>query len=159
MHLDFVRLSNPDVTSLCGAEFGMRHRVTKGVLKTIVKRVDGKISGVIGQPDHLTWPHIRLYYAPTIDEQLGDDYMGGGWDKARMAWALKDSSDFLLQVKFSTKTDDRGLEDGTARDLKFYFSKLNPVIIQDLQRNGVDGSYWLVPGEEVEFGYHDNYAD
>ena len=44
-------------------EFGMTHKVTKGVMEEAVLRVDGQIAGVLGGEVELTWPHIQMYKA------------------------------------------------------------------------------------------------
>lgn len=137
-------------------EFSMRHKVTKGVLDTAVPRVDGKISGVLGQPSHLTWPHISAYKYMTIKEQMTCQWMGCG-NQSRMAWALRDTAMFMQTVTYGANEAKRGLEDGTI--LPDYSMFLDTQILYNLDQNKVDGSYVLVQGEEVEFGYHDDYAE
>lgn len=142
-------------------EFAMGHRVTKGVLETSQTRVDGEIAGVIGSLTYLTWPHIQLYKYPTIKEQLSCIWLGCG-NRSRVAWALRDQAKFLKTVSYggiAAGSRMRGLEDGTVGDVNVYANYIDTEIMNDLSNNDVDGSYELVPGEEVEFGYHDDYAE
>merc|ERR1711988_156759 len=132
-------------------EFFMGHKVIKGVLETPTLRVDGKIAGVIGSYAELTWPHIHLYKYPTIKEQLTCYWMGCG-NKSRMAWVFQDQAKFLQQVKYGVDENARGLEDGTVLSIQEYANRIDTQILSDLDTNGVDGVYELVPGEEVEYG-------
>jgi len=141
-------------------EFQMQHRVTKGVLETPQLRVDGEIAGVIGSTYDKTWWHISAYKYVTIEEHISCAWLGCGVH-SRVAWALRDQSQFLRTISYGWGVghDKRGLEDGTVQSIEFYASRLEVALLANLHANGVDGSYELSIGDEVEFGYHDNYAD
>ena len=53
----------------------------------------------------------------------------------------------------------RGLEDGTVLTLNEYAASLDIRVLKDLDGLDVDGTYELSIGQEVEFGYHDDYAE
>jgi len=145
-------------------EFSMTHRVTKGVLETPVLRVDGKIAGVLGTDAELTWPHIQFYKYPTIQDQLTCEWMGCE-TKSRIAWSLMDQAHFLKTVHYGSfihqdgSDGKRGLADGNEMTILDYAGRVMNETLLDLDRTNVDGYYELVAGEEVEFGYHDDYAD
>jgi len=135
----------------------MTHRVTKGVLETPILRVDGEVAGVIGSTPEKTWPHIQAYKYPKIAEQLSCKFLGCG-AQSRVAWTLQDHSKFLQTVKYDVDGFARGLEDDTVQTLETYAGFIDTSTITSLNRQGVDGSYELIIGDEIELGYHDNYA-
>jgi len=149
-------------------EFGVEY-----VLDTIgTNRVSGAIASVTGTRDEkAVYEQLILRKYPTIREQLSCDWMGCG-NKSRIAWAIKDMSNFLKSLK-----EDWNVKGGlnvalSQRDVKpwlrstsnmkrvalaelkdTYHQFLDTEFMQGIIDSGQDGSYLLPTGAYIHLGY------
>jgi len=149
-------------------EFGVEY-----VLDTIgTSRVSGSIASVTGgKNEKIVWEQLILRRYPTMAEQVSCQWMGCG-NRSRVAWALRDMSKFLYQIK-----QDWNIKGGlnvalTQRDVKphlrsvqdiqlvalaevkeSYHQFLDTSFMEDVLAAGQDGSYLLPTGAYVHLGY------
>lgn len=136
-------------------EFEASHPVYKGVNRQQVQRVDGRIAGVIGGIYKLTWPHIKAIKLVPVSEQVKCEWLGCGEGSA-VAWALKNTAEFLQAVKFTWDTPDRGGE----KVLLDYSNFLFTYFLDLMAASGnAEAFYDILEGESVELGYHTDYVE